>query len=131
MAYVLGFFAADGNMIRGKRGNHYISFYSCNRELLEKVRKIMGCDHKIYGKIPRNKKHQICYQIQIGSKELFADLIRLGFTPHKSLNQKGFRLTFSNRDSLRLYTFLYKHLKNSLYLPRKKKVFEKFIALRA
>ena len=208
MAYVLGFFAADGNMIRGKRGNHYISFYSCDREIIEKIRRVMGSEHKIYCKKSRKENHKNCYQIQIGSKKIFNDLILLGLTPDKSLTLKfpkipdcyladfirgyfdgdghvstgfytrydrpveaakkhilfagftsgsrifleslhavlhyegivrggtlyflkGYRLSFSSQDSLRLYNFLYKDLKNSLYLPRKKKVFEKFMAMRA
>lgn len=40
---------------------------------------------------------------------------------------RAYRLTFSIQDSLALYQFLYKNLKNSLYLSRKKRVFEKYI----
>lgn len=34
MAYVLGFFAADGNMIRTKRGGHFISFHITDKIVL-------------------------------------------------------------------------------------------------
>ncbi len=88
MAYVLGFFAADWNMIRGKRGNHYIAFYSCDREILKKIKSVMGCEHKIYRKVSKKKNQQDCYQIQIGSKEMFGDLVRLSMTPNKSLSLK-------------------------------------------
>src|SRR3989344_557095 len=37
MAYVLGFFAADGSMIPHKNGGHYIEFTSTDRILLEHV----------------------------------------------------------------------------------------------
>ena len=47
MAYVLGFFAADGNLTLGKRGNHFIEFTSCDKEIIEKIREAMGCTHKI------------------------------------------------------------------------------------
>jgi len=88
MAYVLGFFAADGNMMKSKRGNHYISFYSCDRDIIESIKVLMDCEHKIYSKPLRYKHHKPCYQIQIGSKEIFNDLVKLGFTPNKSLTIK-------------------------------------------
>ena len=47
MAYVLGFFAADGNMIKNKRGAHFIAFYNNDRILLEKVRTALSAGHKI------------------------------------------------------------------------------------
>lgn len=205
MAYVLGFFAADGNMIHSKRGNHYLSFSSCDKEILEKIRDVMGCEHKIYCKVAKKIAYRDSYQIQIGSKEIFKDLLKLGFTPNKSLTikfpkvpekyfadfvrgyfdgdghvstgfynrkdgetkkhliftgftsgskvflrslhdllkknnivvggtlyfLKGNRLNFSIRDSLSLYGFLYKNMRNKLYLPRKKTIFEKYMKLRA
>lgn len=83
MAYVLGFFAADGNMIKNNRGAHFIGFYSNDRELLASIRTILKSDHKI------GIKRQVppscnSYQIQIGSKEIFNDLISLGLSPNKS-----------------------------------------------
>lgn len=47
MAYVLGFFAADGNMIK-------------------------------------NKQWKVSYRLQIGSKQIFNDLLLLGLSPNKS-----------------------------------------------
>ena len=38
MAYVLGFFTADGNMIKNKRGSHFIEFYSTDRDIIEKIK---------------------------------------------------------------------------------------------
>lgn len=85
MAYVLGFFAADGNMIQNRRGGHFIAFYSCDRILLSHVRTAMGSGHTI-GKRPNKNpdKWQTAFQLQIGSRRMFSDLLRLGLTPAKS-----------------------------------------------
>ncbi|MEK7603549.1 MAG: LAGLIDADG family homing endonuclease [Patescibacteria group bacterium] len=87
MAYVLGFFAADGNMIRNNRGGHFIAFYSNDKELLEKIRNLLGSNHKLAPKKRNNfyKNRKQSYQLQIGSKEIFKDLINLGMVPNKSL----------------------------------------------
>ena len=37
MAYVLGFFAADGTMIANNRGAHFIEFHSTDKQLLKQV----------------------------------------------------------------------------------------------
>ncbi|MBI2099655.1 hypothetical protein HYT45_04615 [Candidatus Uhrbacteria bacterium] len=87
MAYVLGFFAADGNLTLGKRGNHFIEFTSCDKEIIEKIREVMGCTHKISSR-ERNERWKTSYRIQIGSKIIFDDLIKLGLTPNKSLTLK-------------------------------------------
>ncbi len=83
MAYVLGYFAADGNMIRNKRGAHFIEFTSTDRELIENVRGFLNSNHKI-GSSKRSPRHKRIYRIQIGSKTMFDDLAGLGFTPNKS-----------------------------------------------
>jgi hypothetical protein len=43
---------------------------------------------------------------------------------------QGYRLSFSINDSLGLYGFMYRNLKNNLYLNRKKSVFEKYLTSR-
>jgi len=83
MAYVLGFFAADGNMIRNNRGAHFIAFYNCELSILRFVRMSLGSSHKI-AKRKLKPKHTQCYQLQIGSKEIFKDLLTLGMSPAKS-----------------------------------------------
>lgn len=201
MAYVLGFFAADGNLTLGKRGNHYIEFTSCDRDIIEKIRLIFSSNHKISERKSKKENNRNSFRIQIGSKILFQDLIKIGFTPNKSKSlaypkiperyfrhfvrgyfdgdghvtegiyrkrgrkifsrllfsgftcgtesflkklkqnlknrgiikggtlyyQKGYRLNFSINDSIGIYKFLYKDISSGLYLPRKKKVFEKYI----
>lgn len=83
MAYVLGFFTADGSMTKNKRGAHFIEFQITDRDLLFKIRKALGSNHKITAR-KRNEKWKVSYRLQIGSKEIFHDLIRLGITPNKS-----------------------------------------------
>jgi len=201
MAYVLGFFIADGNMIRNKRGAYFISFSITDGKLLKTIRKILGSNHKISVR-RANTKWKASYTLQIGSKKMFADLTTLGLVPQKasriklpkiptkylsafirgyfdgdghvtisiyrrknrhnrktkvilsgftSANRKflialhrllkkyahiqggslyynkGHRLTFSINDTLALYKFLYKDKITNLYLPRKKRVFEKYL----
>ncbi len=84
MAYVLGFFAADGNLTLGKRGNHYIEFTSCDKDIIEKIRAILGSDHKVSERKSPKENQKNSFRIQIGSKILFQDLIKIGFTPNKS-----------------------------------------------
>lgn len=201
MAYVLGFFAADGNLTLGKRGNHYIEFTSCDKKIIEKIKNFLESNNKISSK-KRKDKWKECFRIQIGSKIMFYDLIKLGFIPNKSkkltfplipdyylsdfvrgyfdgdghvmtgvysrknrksknkilfsgftsgtrrflhklwasLKKKGivvggtlyyhqgYRLNFSKNDSLSLYNFLYKDIRNDLYLARKRSIFELFIS---
>jgi intein-encoded DNA endonuclease-like protein len=83
MAYVLGFFAADGAMTKGKRGNCYIEFTSADKDLLFEIRKALGSNHKIGGG-GRNGTVSY-YRLQIGSRVMFDDLVSLGFTRRKSL----------------------------------------------
>ncbi len=83
MAYVLGFFAADGNMIQNKRGAHFIAFYSNDRHLLVRIREVVGSSHKIAAHHKRGNR-ATAYQIQMGSKMWFKDLLLLGLTPNKS-----------------------------------------------
>lgn len=87
MAYVLGFFTADGNMSPHSNGGRYIEFTSCDKELIEKIRYLMKSDHKISDRVRSNSQKNI-YRIQIGSSVLYEDLISLGLTPNKSLTIK-------------------------------------------
>ena len=83
VAYVLGFFTADGSMIKNKRGAHFIEFQITDRDLLMEIRKLLGSNHKITTR-KRNNNREISYRLQIGSKEIFNDLLKLGLTPNKS-----------------------------------------------
>ncbi len=83
MAYILGFFTADGNMLKNKRGAHFIEFQITDADLLREIQKTLESNHKI-SIIQRDKKHKTVYRLQIGSKAMFCDLIKLGLTPAKS-----------------------------------------------
>ena len=84
MAYVLGFIVADGNLLKNKRGAHFIEIQSTDKEIIFKIRKLLQSNIKIGEYTPKNKNHNKRYRIQIGSKEIFNDLVNLGITPKKS-----------------------------------------------
>lgn len=83
MAYVLGYFAADGCMFVNPRGSKYVSFSSTDWEILEKVKRLLRSKHKISVKKRYNKNWKDSYFIQIGSKKMYDDLLKLGFMPKK------------------------------------------------
>lgn len=83
MAYVLGFFAADDNLTINPRGQHYIEFNSCDRESIEIVKNALNSGHKVAER-KRNPKWKTSYRIQIGSKGIFEDLVKLGMKLRKS-----------------------------------------------
>lgn len=86
MAYILGYFAADGTMYKNKRGSCYIAFTSTDKPLIELVKKQMNVANAIesYNNPARNWKTR--YVLQIGSKKLYERLLKLGFTANKSLS---------------------------------------------
>ncbi len=84
MAYVLGYFTADGCMFINPRGSKYILFVSVEPEILNKVRKLLDSKHKIGIQKSKNPKWKNKCSLQIGSKEMFQDLLNLGLTPNKS-----------------------------------------------
>lgn len=83
MAYVLGFFAADGCLTVNPRGSKYIEFVSTDNDVLRKIRKTMGSKHKIG---PKNEaqKGKKAFRLQIGSQYIFERLETLGFSVCKS-----------------------------------------------
>ncbi len=84
MAYVLGYFAADGSMIEHKNGGRYIEFTSTDKILLQKIRNVVSSNHALSKRILYNDKWKQQYRFQVGSRRWFGDLISLGFTPSKS-----------------------------------------------
>lgn len=203
MAYILGFFTADGSMMKNKRGAHFVEFEITDKDLLIAIRKELGSNYKITAR-KRSSNRKMAYRLQIGSKIIFNDLLKLGLTPNKSktidlpkipkkyfshftrgyfdgdgnvtiakytraarnnkesiiiysgftsgskkflenlqlqlknianlkggtlcFSSRGYRLYFSVKDSFNLYNFLYKDCGN-LYLPRKKRIFEKYFKI--
>ncbi len=88
MAYVLGYFAADGCMFINPRGSKYVSFTSCDCEILQKVRRMLGSNHKFGVKKRHNRNWKDAFTLQIGSKEMHKDLIKKGFMPKKAFRFK-------------------------------------------
>lgn len=80
-AYVLGFFTADGSMYRTRRGGYFIEFQITDRDLLESIKYALDSTHKI-SVLERGRK--TLYRLQVGSKQVFLDLLRIGLTPNKS-----------------------------------------------
>ena len=86
MAYVLGFFAADGNIVRSRRGTYFLSLEICDKDIIYKIRKLMSSNHKISLRPKKESNHKIRYRIQIGSKEMCEDLHKLGLISTKTYN---------------------------------------------
>lgn len=84
MAYVLGFIAADGSLSKNKRGAHFTEIQSVDKEIVYKIRDALQSNLKIGEYQPRNQNHQRKYRLQIGSKQVFKDLVWLGVKPRKS-----------------------------------------------
>ena len=84
MAYVLGFFAADGCLTINPRGARYLEFSNTDRDVLVKIRAAMGSRHKISRRVRPQANWQDSWRIQIGSAAMFQDVQRLGFTIAKS-----------------------------------------------
>lgn len=87
MAYVLGFFCADGNLVIGKRNNYYVEFTSTDKNLLVKIRGAMGSNNRIGGR-KRNERWKTEHRLQIGSKTMVNDLVALGMTTRKGLRME-------------------------------------------
>lgn len=84
MAYVLGYFTADGYMFINSGGSYYIAFVSTDYDLISKVREMLYSRQKISSRKYKNRKGKIIYRLQIGSKKLFRDLLDFGLIPNKS-----------------------------------------------
>ena len=81
MAYILGFLYADGNIVKSKRGNHFVALYTADRPILVAVRACWRSNHKI---TTRQSATGSVHRIQIGSKEWFKDLGKVGLFPNKT-----------------------------------------------
>ena len=83
MAYVLGFFAADGYITLNKRRANFWCIGITDKKLLYNIRNVIESGHKISKRIGSgNNKNQ--YRLQIGSFEMCNDLRNLGFDENKT-----------------------------------------------
>ncbi|HEU4325072.1 MAG TPA: LAGLIDADG family homing endonuclease [Roseiflexaceae bacterium] len=80
MAYVLGYWWADGYMYLKPHGAHEIEIASVDREHLETIAETIGINYHLRQVV----RGQPCYELTYCSKEMYQDLARLGGTPHKS-----------------------------------------------
>jgi len=87
MAYVLGFFMADGYVFTGKRGASYFAIQIKDKDLLINIRFVLGSEHKITKRI-HIKDKSIFYRLQIGSNEMCEDLAKLGIKERKTYRLK-------------------------------------------
>ncbi len=151
MAYVLGFLYADGNIVETVRGNHYIAIYTADRDLLCAMQKSMLSEHKI------SLRNANSGNVWIGfvhkERKIPLKTIQVAFTSgsfayldslHNELKKIGIiggglytpesgnftRLAFSVRDALKIYEIMYNG-RHTLFLKRKKSIFEQFINLRS
>ncbi len=83
MAYVLGFFAADGYITVNRRGGQFWCIQIVDKTLLMQIKKNIGSDHKISER-NRGGNESTIYRLQIGSIEMCDDLRKLGFTERKT-----------------------------------------------
>ncbi|MDO8594595.1 MAG: LAGLIDADG family homing endonuclease [bacterium] len=83
MAYVVGFFAADGYITVTKRGGQFWSIQITDKELLYSIKRVIGSEHTIGERIG-NENEKTLYRLQVGSNEMCADLRRLGFFEQKT-----------------------------------------------
>lgn len=63
MAYVLGFFAADDNMLKNKRGAHFIEFQSVDKEIIEKIRNVLKTNLAIGEYQSENENYKRRYRL--------------------------------------------------------------------
>ena len=84
MAYILGFFAADGSISVNKRGGQFWSIQITDKELLEDMRTAVGSEHAISVRPERKNTYKALYRLQIGSIEMCDDLRRLGYSERKT-----------------------------------------------
>lgn len=87
MAYVLGYWYADGSVYQSVRGN-YLNATSIDQELICKIKEWLNSEHTIREErsIYPNRKRR--FVLKIGNKKLYNTLIRLGIYPSKSLTVK-------------------------------------------
>ncbi len=83
MSYILGFFAADGNLSINKRGGCYISFHSKDKQIISDIRNNLRSKNKISKRVNKSSGG-IFYRLQIGSKEIVMSLQVIGFRTSKT-----------------------------------------------
>jgi len=83
MAYVLGFFSADGYITVNKRGGQFWCIDIADKKLIEQIKIVINAEHKISVRKRKDGKYT-SYRLQIGSIEMCDDLRKLGINVRKS-----------------------------------------------
>ena len=83
MAYVLGFFAADGYITLNKRGANFWCIQIRDKSLLKSIKEAIKSEHKI-SRIIKRENNSTLYRLQVGSKEMCNDLRKLGYRERKT-----------------------------------------------
>lgn len=84
MAYILGFFVADGYVTVNKRGGQFWCIEIKDKKLIEAIKGKIESSHKI--SIRKRHDRNSTYRLQIGSIEMCEDLRCLGFGQNKTKN---------------------------------------------
>src|SRR3989344_7065492 len=87
MAYVLGYWYADGSMYPSVRGS-YITVTSVDQDTIYKIKKWLGSHHIIRMRKPTWPNGKNSFALRIGNKSLYKSLVGLGLYPDKSLTVK-------------------------------------------
>ncbi len=82
MAYLCGFFAADGYITVNRRGGQFWCIDITDKNLLFTIKKLIDSEHKISTK--KRVDGHTSYRIQIGSIEMCDDLRKLGYDERKT-----------------------------------------------
>ena len=87
MAYVLGYWYADGSMYLSERGS-YLNVTSTDRDTIFKIKRWLNYQHIIREEksIWSNRKNR--FVLRIGNRRLYDSLLKLGLYPSKSLTIK-------------------------------------------
>ncbi|MEK7150558.1 MAG: LAGLIDADG family homing endonuclease, partial [Patescibacteria group bacterium] len=83
MAYILGFFSADGYITVNKRGGQFWCIQITDKKLLEEIKKAIKSEHKISTRVG-GRNESTLYRLQIGSIEMCDDLRKLGLRERKT-----------------------------------------------
>lgn len=82
MAYILGFWFADGCIVDNKNSKTFcLTQHKNEKYILEEILLKMQSNHLI-------KPIRNCFDFKIGSKKIFDDIILLGGKPHKSMDME-------------------------------------------
>ena len=87
MAYVLGYWYADGSIYPSERGS-YLNITSVDKEIIYNVKRWLKSEHTIREGKPTWPNGKTRFILRIGNKGLYKALTKRGIYPNKSLTVK-------------------------------------------